>query len=138
MALTSPVVTDPVVLASTAARMGQCREHLHLEIHHTKHDFSHNKADCPNPRVMRCNHCGDEGHMVRDCPTAPAREFTGECRICNQAGHMAKDCPDRGPEQCKNCQQEGRIQTDLGPLLLYPTDTLLQQDIRSLNARMHA
>lgn len=68
---------------------------------------SHNKADCPNPRVLKCRHCNEEGHMVRDCPTAPPREFTGECRICSQEGHMAKDCPAKPAEVCRNCQEEG-------------------------------
>lgn len=45
--------------------------------------------------------------MVRDCPTAPPREFTGECRICSQEGHMAKDCPAKPAEVCRNCQEEG-------------------------------
>lgn len=46
---------------------------------------SHNKVDCPNPRV-----------------------FSGECRVCNKEGHMAKDCPEKPPQVCKNCQEEGK------------------------------
>lgn len=67
------------------------------------------KSDCPNPRVMKCNHCGQQGHMVRDCPDAPPREFTGTCRTCDKEGHMAKDCPDKPPEICRNCDQEGKF-----------------------------
>ncbi|KAI0394107.1 hypothetical protein F5Y17DRAFT_274732 [Xylariaceae sp. FL0594] len=58
---------------------------------------------------MKCRHCSDEGHMIRECPTAPPREFTGECRICKQEGHMAKDCPEKPAEVCNNCQEEGHV-----------------------------
>lgn len=74
----------------------------------------HNKADCPEPRVIRCRHCNEEGHYISQCPdpTCPPqepREFTGECRSCGQQGHRAADCPDRGPMLCNNCQQEGKF-----------------------------
>ncbi|KAF3058289.1 Zinc finger protein GIS2 [Daldinia childiae] len=67
----------------------------------------HNKAECPNPRVLKCRHCNEDGHTIRGCPTAPPQEFTGECRFCKKEGHMAKDCPDKPPMVCKNCLQEG-------------------------------
>ena len=73
---------------------------------------SHNKADCPEPRVIRCRHCNEEGHYISQCPdpTCPPqepREFTGECHSCGQEGHRAAECPDRGPILCNNCKQEG-------------------------------
>lgn len=52
--------------------------------------ISHNKADCPNPRVER--------------------EFTGTCHVCEKEGHMAKDCPDKPPQVCRNCHEEGEPQ----------------------------
>jgi hypothetical protein len=74
---------------------------------------SHMKADCPEPRIMRCRHCNQEGHTMRNCPdpTCPPqepREFTGECRACGQTGHRAIDCPDKPPAVCANCTQEGK------------------------------
>ncbi|KAI1401404.1 hypothetical protein F4819DRAFT_458583, partial [Hypoxylon fuscum] len=56
---------------------------------------------------MICRHCNEKGHLIRDCPTAPPQEFTGECRYCKKEGHMAKDCPDKPPMVCNNCQEEG-------------------------------
>ncbi|KAI1473486.1 hypothetical protein F4774DRAFT_404261 [Daldinia eschscholtzii] len=61
---------------------------------------------------MKCHHCNEEGHAVRDCPTAPPREFTGECRYCKKSGHMAKDCAEKPPMVCKNCQEEGKKRQD--------------------------
>lgn len=45
-------------------------------------NFSHRRADCPNPQEMNCNYCKKPGHMVRDCP-------------------------DAGPKICGNCGEEG-------------------------------
>ncbi|KAI5860143.1 hypothetical protein GGS23DRAFT_251203 [Durotheca rogersii] len=56
---------------------------------------------------MKCRHCNEEGHLIRDCPTAPPQEFTGECRYCKKEGHMAKDCPEKPPIVCHNCKEEG-------------------------------
>lgn len=55
--------------------------------------YSHNKADCTNPRVERpftgtCNLCGVEGHSARNCPTAT-------CKLCGEAGHKALECKSR-------------------------------------------
>ncbi|KAK8114770.1 hypothetical protein PG999_006839 [Apiospora kogelbergensis] len=77
----------------------------------------HNKADCPEPRVIRCRHCNEEGHYISQCPdpTCPPqepREFTGECHSCGQEGHRAAECPDRGPILCNNCKQEGHTVVD--------------------------
>ena len=53
---------------------------------------SHNKVDCPNPKVER--------------------PFTGECRYCHQEGHRAIDCPEKLDEKCKNSQQQGHRAVD--------------------------
>ena len=53
---------------------------------------SHNKADCPNPKVER--------------------PFTGQCRICNEEGHPAAQCPSKPPTTCRNCGQEGHIMSE--------------------------
>lgn len=54
---------------------------------------SHNKADCPNPRVERaftgtCNICSEEGHRAADCPQ-------NVCKFCEKTGHKAIDCKTR-------------------------------------------
>ncbi|KAI0903285.1 hypothetical protein F4823DRAFT_619193 [Ustulina deusta] len=95
------------VPATTVARKGKSTTNIQTNGIMLISFASHNKADCPNPRVQKCRHCNEEGHMVRDCPTAPPREFTGECHHCHEEGHMAKDCPTKPAEVCRNCQQEG-------------------------------
>lgn len=50
--------------------------------------YSHNKAECPNPKVDR--------------------PFKGTCRLCNEEGHRAGDCPQKPPSVCKNCLKEGK------------------------------
>ncbi len=96
------------VPATTVARKGKSTTNIQTNGIMLISFASHNKADCPNPRVQKCRHCNEEGHMVRDCPTAPPREFTGECHHCHEEGHMAKDCPTKPAEVCRNCQQEGK------------------------------
>ncbi|KAL4852743.1 Serine/threonine-protein phosphatase 4 regulatory subunit 3 [Chlorella vulgaris] len=47
-------------------------------------------------RRHRCREgrCGEEGHMERDCPTAPAGGGgRGACFKCGEEGHIARDCP---------------------------------------------
>ncbi|OTB09065.1 hypothetical protein M426DRAFT_316356 [Hypoxylon sp. CI-4A] len=74
---------------------------------------------------MKCRHCDQEGHVIRDCPTAPPREFTGECRICNKEGHMAKDCPEKGPSVCRNCQEEGEKSSNQYDLIYQTTNAFV-------------
>ncbi|KAI1778263.1 hypothetical protein F4818DRAFT_405366 [Hypoxylon cercidicola] len=103
------------------------------------HAPSHSKAECPNPRVLKCRHCNEDGHLIRDCPTAPPQEFTGECRYCHKEGHMAKDCPDKPPMVCKNCQEEGESHIPLMALGPQATrNTNLQQATPLPNARVLA
>jgi hypothetical protein len=94
--------------ASTVVRKGKLISDIRINDTRLILSSSHNKADCPNPRVQKCRHCNEEGHIVRDCPTAPPREFTGECHHCHEEGHMAKDCPTKPAEVCRNCQEEGK------------------------------
>ena len=47
---------------------------------------SHNKSDCPNPRV-----------------------FQGTCRVCEKEGHPASQCPDKPADKCRNCGEEGKL-----------------------------
>ncbi|KAF9179018.1 hypothetical protein BGZ49_005231 [Haplosporangium sp. Z 27] len=37
------------------------------------------------PRLIRCNHCGEEGHIVLNCPTV-------KCYSCNNLGHTSRTC----------------------------------------------
>ncbi|EFN53416.1 hypothetical protein CHLNCDRAFT_58505 [Chlorella variabilis] len=40
--------------------------------------------------------CGEEGHIARDCPTAPpggGGGGRGPCYKCGEEGHIARDCP---------------------------------------------
>lgn len=65
-----------------------------------KKTLSHNKAECPNPRV-----------------------FSGECRVCKKEGHMSKDCPDAGPQRCGNCRRVGHFIDECPDPLVCPRCT---------------
>ena len=62
---------------------------------------SHNKAECPNPRV-----------------------FKGTCRVCNQVGHPAAQCPEKPPPKCFNCKQEGHITSECKNNRVFDTEQL--------------
>ena len=71
------------VLASTAEKKGDSPP-LYDTLGFANSETSHNKADCPKPRV-----------------------FKGTCRICSKEGHPAAECPDKPPVKCRNCKEEG-------------------------------
>ncbi|KAK4121293.1 hypothetical protein N657DRAFT_578054 [Parathielavia appendiculata] len=47
-----------------------------------------------------CRLCNEEGHLARDCPSAPPKK----CKGCESTDHLVKDCPNR---VCKNCGEAG-------------------------------
>jgi cellular nucleic acid-binding protein len=42
--------------------------------------------DCPEPKVMRCRNCDEEGHSGRECPQ-PKDWSRVQCNNCKQFGH---------------------------------------------------
>ncbi|CAK7275447.1 hypothetical protein SEPCBS57363_006685 [Sporothrix epigloea] len=58
----------------------------------------HQERDCSLP--ITCPRCG-EGHYVAECSMPMI------CRVCNEEGHLAKECPTAPPELCNNCQEPG-------------------------------
>lgn len=67
---------------------------------------------CTNPRVFigECRHCKQEGHMHRDCPSAPPPR----CGNCRKEGHYIDDCPD--PLVCPRCQGSHKVKDCTEPM----------------------
>ena len=63
----------------------------------------HMARDCDLP--VMCPRCG-EGHFVADCSMPMV------CRLCNEEGHLAKECPTAPPRVCSNCQEPGHEAAD--------------------------
>jgi len=62
---------------------------------------------------VKCNYCGDQGHMQRNCP-----EFlqTVTCYDCGEKGHLSSQCPANGnaakavrTRECFNCGGIGHV-----------------------------
>uniref|UniRef100_A0A803K1D5 CCHC-type domain-containing protein n=1 Tax=Xenopus tropicalis TaxID=8364 RepID=A0A803K1D5_XENTR len=51
--------------------------------------FGHTKEVCAEARVVRCNKCGEPGHLAATCPLPKT------CNMCGQAGHIYSSCPSR-------------------------------------------
>ncbi|CAK7201007.1 hypothetical protein SEUCBS139899_003708 [Sporothrix eucalyptigena] len=63
----------------------------------------HMARDCSLP--VTCPRCG-EGHFVVDC------SMPMTCRLCNEEGHLAKECPTAPFRVCNNCQEPGHEATE--------------------------
>lgn len=96
------------------------------------------KGEAPDLATMACHHCGEMGHLLRDCeakkegkppingerarPPPRKREDTERappvCYSCQETGHLAKDCPTPGapgPRKeapCWQCGEEGHRSRD--------------------------
>ena len=56
----------------------------------------------PQPRPRACFHCGNQGHIARECRNPSRariehrqRETENYCFVCGQIGHFARQCPNR-------------------------------------------
>lgn len=107
------------VIVTTAAKLGKfipIHQLVFTSIHtrraHTDDSHSHNKSDCPNPCVFRgeCRHCGKEGHMGKDCPSAPP----SRCGNCRKEGHWIDECP--VPLICPRCHGSHRVRDCTEPM----------------------
>lgn len=55
---------------------------------------------------IRCNNCGEKGHMAKDCRNEKRRK---PCFLCAQAGHESWNCPNR---YCFKCGKTGHFVRD--------------------------
>ncbi len=56
---------------------GTTASHMQVPAYTQQNDFSN----------IKCHHCGEYGHYVRQCPMGP------RCHRCGEKGHFAKECP---------------------------------------------
>ena len=53
---------------------------------------------CPDAKsATACFHCGKEGHISRNCPTAKGGGL--QCFNCGKSGHLARDCTEARQER---------------------------------------
>ncbi|KAL7548636.1 hypothetical protein ACHAWF_011905 [Thalassiosira exigua] len=56
---------------------------------------------------MKCNHCGEVGHISKKCPNAEKQK---PCGLCAQLGHQIWSCPQKSV--CFNCGIPGHMSRD--------------------------
>mmetsp|Transcript_23645 Transcript_23645/g.57055 ORF Transcript_23645/g.57055 Transcript_23645/m.57055 type:complete len:125 (+) Transcript_23645:440-814(+) len=78
-----------------------------------------NRSKSDGPR--NCYHCGEGGHIARDCTNEEAKGEAREaivreknsfrrCFNCGKPGHISADCAKpAGNKSCYNCGKEGHI-----------------------------
>ncbi|CAB5197848.1 unnamed protein product [Rhizophagus irregularis] len=74
-----------------------------------------------------CHNCGQEGHLVRDCPKKQGSSGRKSCHKCGKEGHFIRDCTEEngkdsysgysgggygGGKPCHKCGKEGHFVRD--------------------------
>lgn len=80
---------------------------------------------------VRCDRCGGQGHLARECSSPPGDNTKGmECYKCRGRGHFARDCANIRNDLCYVCNQTGHHGPDCPTLPVYERGSRSRRGMR--------